>query len=288
MPGFKIVNDAIEVNLEWKLASKFNSKDRYVDEHGKATDFQGRVYQIIDKRVHVLTAAERSKRRNLGIALVICTLFFALLFKRARELFSKTADKPVRYAVALDPVEAKILKDFTPQMVKALGGIKKVMSIPIIENWNGEITVDDLKAPVMIGSHRDGTPFLLFCYTTSKSRAPTGEYLGRKEGGWGGAYCYPSELNLRSPNVIKDGTLEEKFMLDRITRLMNKRAMGTLERYEGSLASKPSKDKNSFRPNNAYLEGDELDAYMDLDTLFYEIKPSEGKTCILLHNPQAK
>jgi len=183
----------------------------------------------------------------------------------------------------LDKERKAMVELFTPQMVDALGGIDQVLSFPKIGEWTGQITKSELKAPVMRGD--DGS--LLFCYFKQGDRAKiTGEYLKRnKDGTWEGAYSFPSELNLRVSNLkIKDGSLEEKYMLDKIHRLMNYKSVGRLEIYFENMFMKPA-DKESFRPTNAYLKGEDLTAYMDIETLFYERALKES-TDIFLWDPR--
>lgn len=190
----------------------------------------------------------------------------------------------------LDKEKKAVVELFTPQMVDALGGVDQVLSFPKIEGFTGQITRKDLKAPVMRGD--DGS--LLFCYLKSsidsygeRKIEVTGEYLRRnKTGTWEGTYAYPSELNLRVANLtIKDGSLEEKYMLDRINRLMHYKPVGRLEIYLEDIIMKPA-DKESFRPTQAYLSGEELTAYMDFETLFYERALNEGTTDLFLWDPR--
>ncbi|PJD95533.1 MAG: hypothetical protein CK425_08440 [Parachlamydia sp.] len=182
----------------------------------------------------------------------------------------------------LDKEKKAVVELFTPQMVDALGGVDQVLSFPKIEGFTGQITRKDLKAPVMRGD--DGS--LLFCYLKSSKIEVTGEYLRRnKDGTWEGTYAYPSELNLRVANLtIKDGSLEEKYMLDKINRLMHYKPVGRLEIYLENIIMKPA-DKDSFRPTQAYLSGEELTAYMDFETLFYERALNEGTTDLFLWDP---
>ena len=125
-------------------------------------------------------------------------------------------------AITLTPEEKKLIEDFTPQMMEVLGGVKKFRDIPFIE-WDGVPTNLRPNAPVMRGMNTEGH-YLLFCYLkylkdlgTYKPRV---EYLVRKNNSWEGSSILPNELNLRSPAGIPPGSLAEKFMLDKIKRLM--------------------------------------------------------------------
>ena len=197
-----------------------------------------------------------------------------------------------------DPIKKKLLDAYGHQMVEALGGLEKMKTFPTLTNWKGTLRVDDLKAPVMIGN-RNGTPFLLFCYIKrDEEHVPhypvkeyfdlngcsTGEYIERTPEGWKGAYATQSELNLRDPNAIKEGSLDEKHMLDRVRRLMNAEPVGILKSYEDFAILKPA-DKETIRPDDSYLKGDEMTAYMDLATIFYEREVEEGSTDLYLIDP---
>ncbi len=81
---------------------------------------------------------------------------------------------------------------------------------------------------------------------------------------------------------IEEGSLGEKLMLDRITRLMNHQAVGRLECY--TKGTKPD-DMETVRPKDSILSHDELTEFMKLDTVFYEKKLPEGKTDLYLCDP---
>lgn len=102
MPGFRIINNTSEITLgdEWVPATKFNSKDRIVDEKGHkvSSGYQGRQYRIIEKRERTFSCSERFGRGFLGILAVVCTLCFALFSKSVRNLLTKSKEN-IRFAV---------------------------------------------------------------------------------------------------------------------------------------------------------------------------------------------
>lgn len=187
-----------------------------------------------------------------------------------------------------EKIEKKIIADFGPEMVEALGGVDKVLSIPVLTHWDGQIAMKHFTAPIMRGYHGEGRPFLLFCYATKQVSTPlniTGEHIERTaEGLWKGTYSYPNELTLRFPNPVNMNSLAGKHMLDRIRRLINDQPMGMMEKYKDVVLFKPA-NLEEIRPVDAYLEGEELTQYMELDTIFFERKPPEGATEILLWDP---
>lgn len=174
-----------------------------------------------------------------------------------------------------DSIKEQLLKDYTPQMIAALGGMDKMKSFPILKDWNGHLSeVNGLPGAVMLGRHSNG-PYLLFSYIekdekTERYHAKL-ECITHTDAGWQGVYGFAEshQLNLRSPNTLKEGSLGEKHMLDRIRRLMNGEAVGRLKQYQGVVISKPD-DKETIRPKDSYLKDKEMTAYLDLDTLFYE------------------
>ncbi len=187
--------------------------------------------------------------------------------------------------------QREILREFTPEMVDALGGIQRVQLLPRQNCWNGRIDTKDLTASIAVGSYlMNGReyPYLLFCYCKFSDRTGkyhvTGDWLGRTENGWCAPYAYPSELNLRSANTVTDGSPEAGHMLDKIKRLVNREAIGKVERYRDVLLVKPE-ERDEWRPENARLEGEALDQFMDLDTIFYERKPEEGSTDLFPYTP---
>lgn len=102
MPSYTIINNASEINLnnQWAPATKFNSKDRIVDEKGHkiSSDYEGRRYRIIEKRERTFSNLERFERGLLGTIAVVCTLCFALFSKSIRNLFTKSKES-IRFAV---------------------------------------------------------------------------------------------------------------------------------------------------------------------------------------------
>lgn len=193
-------------------------------------------------------------------------------------ILTETSPKSITFSY-ISAEKKKIFDDYTPKMVEALGGIDKVLNLPVIEKWDG-ITYS---APIMRGYHENGSPLLMFCYLKRNKYDITGEYLVREDKSWKGCYENPNEFNLRSKGSIIDDSLEEKFMLDKISRLSQGLAVGVIKKYPGLRFRKPN-DKRSFLPSNAYLSEKELNIFMDLNTLFYENKPHEGFTEIFLYD----
>lgn len=111
MPNFKIINNTSEIiiNNKWILATKFNSKDRVVDEKGHriSSDYKGRQYRIIEKRERNFSGLERFERGLLGTVTVICTLCLGLFSKSVRNLFTKSKAS-IRFAVLEEPTRFKV------------------------------------------------------------------------------------------------------------------------------------------------------------------------------------
>lgn len=176
----------------------------------------------------------------------------------------------------LSAEQMKIIEEFTPQMVEALGGVDEVLGFPILKDFEGffhqlENLYELMTAPVMRGYHSNG-PFLMFCYCDFQKEKVCGEYISKHEDGWKGEHDitgYSPQLDLGFHGIIPHGSKEEWYVLDRITRLLKGEAVGILNKYPNP------KDKKSFTPDDAILSDKELDKYMDLDTCFYERQPKE-------------
>lgn len=318
MPSIKIISHVNEITLgnQWTSSVKFDSKNRIVDETGRQVDatHQGRKYYIIEKRERAFSGLERFGRGLLAVVATVCTLFSGAFSKLILNLYTKPK-ATIRYAIPISTEQAQLIQAFSPQMVHALGGIEKVEELPKLEMRNGVIDLQQLTAPVSIGYHQNGDAFLVFYYlkwtehqmdqctvepregktsfgnsTTSVTTQtvfrfePVHAYLKRTHNSWQYDGVSPHELNLRSVTPIKDGSLAEQHMLKKISRLMNGEAIGVLKAY-GVGFQKP-KEKATYTPDDAYLQGDELAAYMDIDTLFYETMPEEGTTDVFLCNPK--
>lgn len=114
MSSVKIINNQSEINLnnKWVPSTKFNSKDRIVDQNGHkiGSGYKGRQYRIIEKRERAFSGLERFGRGLLGTVAVICTLCFALFSKSVRNLFTKSKEN-IRFAILETPVNLPLKKD---------------------------------------------------------------------------------------------------------------------------------------------------------------------------------
>lgn len=123
MPTFNIVSNVNEIPLNdrWVPAAKFNSKNNVVNEKGNrvGSDYNGRRYQIIEKRERIFSGLERIGRVCLGIAIISSTLFIALISKNVKNLFTKSK-KSVRFAVLKQDGTLSLTKDkINPPVVRA-------------------------------------------------------------------------------------------------------------------------------------------------------------------------
>ena len=126
MPQIKIISSLNEIPLssEWREASKFNCKERIVDEKGRySSTFEGRRYQIVAKMERSLTGSEKFFKRFLGTIAVICSLGLALIFKPVYRLFnSKTS---MRYATFYVPKPLNLVKPSLPINVSSYEDLKE-------------------------------------------------------------------------------------------------------------------------------------------------------------------
>ena len=102
MPFFKIISNTSDITLsnKWVPSTKFNSKDRLVDEAGHeiGSEYKGRQYRIIEKREYTFSGLEHFGRGFLGVVAVICTLCLGLLSKSVRNLFTNSKET-IRFGV---------------------------------------------------------------------------------------------------------------------------------------------------------------------------------------------
>ena len=293
MPSFNIVNSETDITLNkmWAPAAKFDSKNRIVDEKGKAINskYNGRAFLMIEKKEYTYTSLERFCRGLLGTIAVICTLCAAVLLQSVRDLFTKEKIN-ARFAISLTPEQKTLLANFSPLMIDALGGVKKILDLPVINNWNFDEKT--LPGPVTIGRKSDSQITLIFCYgrLTDKLRLDS-EILERDGNGWKHrpkGLVAPTNLTeidfTKNCEKIEDGSVTERFMTDKISRLVNGRAVGFVAKYPNTGFNK-NLNKDETRPDNSYLNGAELEAYMDLETIYYETKPADGYTDLILYNP---
>lgn len=193
------------------------------------------------------------------------------------------------------PTRQQIIDSFNPKMLEALGGIDAVANLPVIEDWTWSWRKDfeniEIKGPLMIGWRDPTKPFLLLSYWIrneegyfSTEPISATELLARGENGW--SWMYNSldqspELTLGYDKVIPDDNPKEKYMLDRIKRLLNDESIGVVEHYPeyGLTIARP---KVLQRPTDAYLKDDELTEYLTLNFDYYETVPQPGKKEIFL------
>lgn len=199
---------------------------------------------------------------------------------------SKQTKSSIKASEPNREAERAFLRDLTPQMVDALGGEDYALQIPVIEKWDGVIGRVDLKsfqAPVMRGNFSDGRPFLLFCYV--KRDANSYQFyvdcLVRQEHGWESPKVEKSELGqtLIQCTIFKDTSRHrerEKYMLDRIKRLMRGEAVGLLKALPSD---------RTVLPSDAFLQKEELHKLIALDLAAYEQRPKEGTTGLFLCDP---
>lgn len=289
-----------EVNLN---GLRFNGWDQIQqsDQHSSISKWWGKTYFFYDKKTNKLYAETlsifgRLFRSIFGYKKQFNKANLWEFLGRVKEVEPNEncpTSKLLRNIVAAKLqhfCEAKdaIITSLTPQMVDALGGIDKVLGFPKLEAWDGRINYDGtipdptlaiLTAPVMRGQHK-GKPYLLFCYLMSSEHDGemriNGDILVRENNGWSRRYPLLSQLNCGIHNAVPEGSLGETFMLDKIRRLMNYEPVGLQKWF-------PINERRNV--NNAYLEGEDLVAYMALDTSFYERRPEGRPTDLFLYDP---
>lgn len=168
----------------------------------------------------------------------------------------------------------------------AVGGRRVYEAIPVIETFDGQLNIDEYTTPILKGSHGDGKIFVIFCYLKSVPHGDDqldvqAEYIGWNPNleTWSG-FCHGDpQLNFGA-HIVK-GTLLEQMLFDRIKRLRSQQPLGLLQHYPNIGNEKPE-DKNLYRPDDSYLTGGDLEAFMDEDCLLYEVRPPENGSHVTL------
>jgi hypothetical protein len=297
MPILKTVNtfNEIPTTNRWATTETFE-KVQLCNVKGNPVNsqYQGRKFLLVERKEYTFSKFERVIRGFFGVVATICTLVIGVFFiKGIQNLFTKQK-KIVDFAVALTPEQEKLITDFTPQMIEALGGVNKVMNIPrykVTDKLSHELK-KTIKDPLSI--IEDNIPTIVFCYAIPSERQ-VWEQLERDGNRWKSIrYICLSDGQLHlgiplgtinDPSCIADNSLEAKYMLDKISRLVHRKAVGVLKRYPNTRDVKPI-DKDQFRPSDAYLNGVELESYMDASPLEYERKPGKGSTDVYLFDPK--
>lgn len=145
MPKFEIISNIVDIPVEdqWVAATKFNSKDRLVDEQGHkiSPDYQGRRYRIVEKRERTYSGLERFARGFLGVIIIICTLCLALFSKQIRNLFIKSKETLRFGLLESKPSNVKVEKQEPESGVVDNDPLPKARSISTLEIQPGKVTM---------------------------------------------------------------------------------------------------------------------------------------------------
>lgn len=177
-------------------------------------------------------------------------------------------------------------------MVNALGGKEAVLALPELKDWKGDLNVSHMTAPIMKGTFKNGSPFLLFSFLQfdpdQQKFTTKAEYLGLKGNSWDLTPNGNDQMSLkmnqeRSPLMLH--SREEYYMCDRIRRVVKGEPVGLLTIYPNNRYEKPANIEEMELPENAYLEGDALKEYMRFKNFYYERKCPKGFTDLFLCDP---
>jgi len=219
----------------------------------------------------------------------------------------------VKSTEVLDAPKITAISDPTPadpsvaglpwEMVEALGGKAALESLPVwdLRKWNG--TINEIPAPIMRGIRDNGCPFLVFAYLVKRIEIVggkgypyttlSGEFIewnpSKKLWEMQQTMGVSNQLSLAIdvPGTIEKGSIEERYMLDRINRLMKGEPVGPLVPYPSDMLVKP-KDFIVPRPDDAYLEGEAFEEYSKCRTRRYERKYEKDRSAVLLCDPRTK
>lgn len=298
--SLKKVNTINEIPAtnQWVTAEVYN-KIYLLDDKGKSvsSNYSGRKFLLVERKEYVYTKSERIIRGLFGLIATICTLVVGIFFiKSIQNLFTKQR-KSVDFCVPFTSEQEKLIAEYSPEMIEALGGVCTVMNLPKYKRTWGphEYTFKEIiKDPVSLieGSEK---PTIIFSYAIPSYSKNVWEQLERHDNKWrsirticgstGQLHLGIPLGTLPNPSVIVDNSLEAEFMFKKIRRLVLGDCVGVLKKYKDVDKTKPE-NKDVFRPSDAYLKGSELESYMDAKPLEYEHQPKEGATEVYLFDPK--
>lgn len=193
--------------------------------------------------------------------------------------------------------EQKIIDDYTPEMVEALGGVEKVLAIPYIEEDFVTHIYNDKRpeptTPVLRGKW-EGKPALLFHLNVSsiensflgeikKQNSHEMAVLFRSNEEWQGEGLAHNQLIIGSKENPRFAAIH---MLARIERLVQGKHIGVMKSYPRLMWGRDEDIANP--PQDAYLMHQALIKYMEMrDVCYYETKIEPGVNEITLYSNAA-
>jgi hypothetical protein len=264
---------------------------------------------VIDKKGREWEEITYSKsflwKLGMGLSAFFVTLgtgFFGLFSKNIRNLWLKAISGKEIYWIRKEAIDSRtesirqigtqvlemtsekkqILNDYGKEMVEALGGIDKVVNLPVLDltKWDGTLNPEQFTGPVIRGKFAN-EPVLIFCYVPYDNRRICGDFLRRRvprneseDQRWiAGGRGIRGELDFAMGNEgVPPNSEIEKQMFDRLHRLMSGKPVGRIQSYNESVVATK---KNISPPKDAYLKGVDLEAFMKLDTYYYERDPTD-------------
>jgi len=204
--------------------------------------------------------------------------------KEEEEVKPVLTPEEIAKAEELEELKAKLIQEYTPQMVQALGGIDEFLKIPEIDSKQVYYGAYLKSKESILRGYIEGSPCLYFqfdMFSDQDDKGNLGPYFEKRKecilihkGKWmnNDAYAARGQLFLCTVGEIKQGSSLEKYMLSRIERLRSKQVVGLMRLYnEKFFGYKPPKIDV---PADAYLTGEELEEYMKLPNNYYEAKPN--------------
>lgn len=184
------------------------------------------------------------------------------------------------------------------KFLSIFGGREAFERIPQLAEWDGRPRLEIMTAPIMWHDHPQNIYVLFHVRRPVLDRnteLPNGrvrrsvEFLvfNKLAQVIAGGYEIGSDLMLNIPDPVEPGSPLEDIIYDRVRRLANGEYVGYTKKYPGVALMKPA-NKDDFRPDDAYLTGEDLESYMDEPTLFYEVaeEVERNRNCIRLSNPR--
>lgn len=193
----------------------------------------------------------------------------------------------------VDDIEEEPIREHEPDPLQGIdklyelfGGREEFERIPVLEGWDGTLDANLMTSTIMRYDHPNST-YIFFLINKPVIDVETGQPGGRTRDAmdclqWFKhsesikvVYRNNSQIVFNASDNVASGSMLEDVIFDRIKRLMNGEFVGYAKMYSRIVLKKPE-NHDDFRPDDAYLEGEDLERFMDENTVYYEVAEGAG------------
>ncbi len=252
-------------------------------------EFHGRVVNCFDALPEEGKWAELAKRVALVAASPFLYLAYSIVYLAGMITDMYWENKHIAEIAEIEKEKIEWLP--CPRVIKALGGAEKVKQLPELKVLTAN--PKQMEHPVMIHFHEGKPAFLFRVFLENGKSGPDDPGYPNHSGSGVIAIAWNPQLQawtgtnenplLLMQDLIPKDSLDEKYMAEKIERLVQGKPVGLMERYPGLGLFVPD-DKSPYRPDEktSYLKGAALDEYMKTKTPYYEKEVIPGEEEIVL------